>query len=218
MARLSESGKKKKRFQLWHLTSWKKSVQLLHLTSCEALIANSFPERDAKASVVRHQTADRQSVSPGNLGFSIKWKLNYFRLVKWSSLFSSLFVYLVCKCKMFLRMFVHVFFPVIFFPAVLSHNCIICYLNTKILFLDKERIDGKTTRGSLSISLFTFVFSGQWREWAKYKLLSQTSLLFNTSRSDFPAFYEEVIVKEKPNSQANLILFHRVETCRRHPF
>lgn len=51
--------------------------------------------------------------------------------------FFPYFQNLLCKCKMFLRMFVHVFFPVI--CVVLSHHCIICYLNTKCYSWIKDR-------------------------------------------------------------------------------
>ncbi len=73
----------------------------------------------------------------------------------------------------------------------------------KILFLDKERTDGNTTRGSLSISFINFLFTSlellQFTCWTQ-AALTQTLLVLPfiqvTSWSNFPALDADVTVKD----------------------
>lgn len=103
-------------------TAWENAVWLLQSPSYYKPVNSKFPESDANSlfpSVVRHQTAVRQSVSPGNLRLSIKWK-NYFRLVKCSSLFFSVFLHLVVQvqdvCKDVCTCFLSCYFCAVFCP------------------------------------------------------------------------------------------------------
>lgn len=115
-------------------TVWENAVWLLQLTSFEALIAKAFPESDANTVSSPHycssSAVDRQSVSPGNFRLSVKWMLNYFRLVKCSSLFFPVFFNLVVQVQDVFKDVCTCFLSCYFFVFLSSH-CIICYLNTK---------------------------------------------------------------------------------------
>ena len=124
---------------------------LSQLTSCEAVIA----ECDVNTVSSRSMFVIKQHAGNQSSRLSVKWTLNSFSLVKCSSLFFPVFLNLVVQvqdvfkdvCTCFLSCYLCCFVPSL---------CILLF-KYKILFLDKERMDGNTTRGSLSISFIIFV-------------------------------------------------------------
>lgn len=96
---------------------------------------------------------------------------------------------------MFLRMFVCVFFPVLccFVPSL--YDSLFKY---EMLFSDKERMDGNTTKGKFVhlvhyFCLFSPLSMG-WTSKHKYKLPQQNLLVPHTN---FPATNTEITVKER---------------------
>lgn len=105
--------------------------------------------------------------------------LNFFRLVKCSSLFFSLFSNLVVQVRDVFKDVLYMFSFLLFSCFVPSlYNLLFKY---KMLLLDQERMDGNTTRGSLSVSFIIFVLFKSVELTSvltsdEYKLLSETLL------------------------------------------
>lgn len=134
-------------------------------------------------------------MSPGNSRLSVKWMLNCFRLVKCSSLFFPLFLYLVVQVQ---DVFKDVCMFSFLFCVVLSHHCMIPYLNTKCCSQIKKGWMETQQRGSLCISFIIFAFfpPSRWGEQARAECeLPQQNLL--VPHPNFPVTNTEIIVKER---------------------
>lgn len=112
--------------------------------------------------------------------------LNFFRLVKCSSLFFSLFSNLVVQVRDVFKDVCTCFLSCCF--RVLSPSLYNLLFKYKMLLLDQERMDGNTTRGSLSVSFIIFVLFKSVASVLtsdEYKLLSQTLLVLVTVKDTF---------------------------------